>query len=510
MSSIASEISESAKTALRVMCVDVEAAGAGDAVGALVDATAASTWTASVGGGTRWHPRVNAPHATEPTKAQTFVIERAGIGRARGHPSRRRIGRPRRLVSRLLYMTNMRLSKLGFSLATIAFGLASPRAFAQSEPSAPVSPDASPSTAVRTTSDTDGGWDYRYKAARDRLVNGDFASASQQFRDLAASTHDGSRQRLAIAQAELAEEWQHRGLVLIRQSMLGEAQLSAKSVGERTSDEISVLYTSSVLYGIGTGAWVGSLANASSSAGIILPMLGFAGAAAGTVALLDVGHPLHYGVAQSIVSGMYIGLEEGSAIALYNAFDSNSSNHWSGNTVGGIIWGTATAGAVAGGVIGSLGGTTPGRASFVGSSALWTGLVGGLAAEAFVGPNSNGHAQMLTTLVGLNVGAIGGVLAAGPVSPSIARVRFLDLGGIAGGLVGGGLYLAAGSNSLSEQAFAGATAIGIGAGLGIAWAATSGMAPDRLDDHESKVAGIRFSPTLIPAKGMMIGLQGGM
>jgi hypothetical protein len=118
---------------------------------------------------------------------------------------------------------------------------------------------------------------------------------------------------------------------------------------------------------------------------------------------------------------------------------------------------------------------------------------------------------MLTTLVGLNVGAIGVVLAAGPVSPSIARVRFLDLGGIAGGLVGRGLYLAAGSNALNGQAFAWATAIGVGAGLGIAWAATSGVAPDRLDDHESKMAGVQFSPTLIPAKGgMMIGLQGGM
>jgi hypothetical protein len=153
---------------------------------------------------------------------------------------------------------------------------------------------------------------------------------------------------------------------------------------------------------------------------------------------------------------------------------------------------------VGGGLVGTLRGTTPGRASFVGSSALWAGLVAGLFAGAVSSEDDrqDDHA-LLASAIGLNVGAVAGAFAAGPVSPSIARVRFLDLGGIGGGLLFGGLYLAAADRKLEGQALLGATALGSALGLGVAWYATSGMPADRIErsDRVSRPAMASIAPT---------------
>lgn len=381
-------------------------------------------------------------------------------------------------------------------------------AFAQA-PDAPPSPV--PVTPPGVSPSGDASWRYRYDLARDRLVNGDFASAAQMFDELAAETRDPLERSLAGAQADLAREWQRRGLVLVKSSMLGESSVRAKSVNERTTDELAVLYTSSVLYGVGSGLWTAALTKADSAAGVFVPMLAFSGASAGLVAILDSGRPLRYGVPQSIVSGLYIGLEEGIVLTLWNTLERHSVDRWQAPTQASVIWGLSTAGAVAGGILGSAVGTTPGRASFVGSAALWSGTLAGLAAGAFQSDSSNGQGAFLAAGIGLNVGAIGGILAAGPVSPSIARVRYLDLGGIAGGLVAGGLYASAASKSFNGQAFAGSTALGVAAGLGVAWVATSGMHEDRLEEHvdKPKAPQASWTPSVAPTKdGVMFGVQG--
>jgi hypothetical protein len=125
---------------------------------------------------------------------------------------------------------------------------------------------------------------------------------------------------------------------------------------------------------------------------------------------------------------------------------------------------------------------------------------------------SRGPTGWLAADIGLNAGAIGGLLAAGPVSPSIARVRFLDIGGIAGGLLAGGLYAAAADkNAQTQPAFA-VTALGIAGGLGIAWYATQGMPADRLEEKEKAAASrtaLDLQPTLAPvAGGATLGVAG--
>jgi len=160
------------------------------------------------------------------------------------------------------------------------------------------------------------------------------------------------------------------------------------------------------------------------------------------------------------------------------------ADEWTPKEVASAIWGFTTAGAAAGAIVGSLGGATPGRASFVGSAAMWSGLVSGLMVGAITpDDDTQDDSALLAAAVGLNAGAIAGVLTAGQVSPSIARVRFLDLGGIAGGVAVGGLYLSAAGKESTPGGLMGLLSLGIAGGLTTAWFATSTMGADRLSEE---------------------------
>jgi hypothetical protein len=208
------------------------------------------------------------------------------------------------------------------------------------------------------------------------------------------------------------------------------------------------------------------------------------------VAIADSQKLFRYGVPQSMVSGMYIGLQEGLVLTLWNQARVYRADEWSGKAVASVILGASTVGAAAGAVVGSVGGTTPGRASFVGSAAMWSGLLSGLLAGAMTPEDpTQDESALLAAAVGLNVGAVAGVFAAGPVSPSIARVRFLDLGGIAGGLALGGLYLSAAGDESSAGGLMGISALGIAGGLTTAWFATSKMSADRAAEENRPAPG---------------------
>jgi hypothetical protein len=191
----------------------------------------------------------------------------------------------------------------------------------------------------------------------------------------------------------------------------------------------------------------------------------------------------------------------------------------------------ATGGAIAGGALGSNLETTPGRASYVTSCALWSGLVvGSLAAAAtpdtpysydptmpILSQRSDSRATNAFLAAGLGVGAgtVAGLLSAGSVAPSIARVRFLDLGAIGGVLVVGGLYLAGSDKSASTQGGFATVGLGAAAGLGVAWAATAGMERDVVEPRgrADPPALQALEPALIPtpgARGMMLGVRGGL
>jgi hypothetical protein len=201
----------------------------------------------------------------------------------------------------------------------------------------------------------------------------------------------------------LARNWASRELVVVRRSDLGESSASAKVAGEPTTDEMAVLYTNSVIYGLGTGAWVAVWTEPKTLAAGILPALALGGGAAGAAAIADSRKLFRYGVPQSIVAGMYIGLEEGLVLTLWNQARVYRADEWSAKAVASVVWGATTLGAAAGAIVGTVGGTTPGRASFVGSAAMWSGLVSGLLVGA-VTPNDDTQddSALLAAAVGLN------------------------------------------------------------------------------------------------------------
>lgn len=318
-----------------------------------------------------------------------------------------------------------------------------------------------------------------YAEARRLLVDGRFAEASGRFVELARSAPSSIDRELALELAALSATWDSRKVRLTEEADLEDSTV-ARATNRRTADEISVLYLNSAIYGIGSGAVIAVHTEPDAAAGVIMPALFLGGAGVGAVALLDSGRGLGYGVPQSIVSGMYLGLGQGIVWTIWNQARVNYYDEWEPTTIADLIWASATVGAVAGGALSTAFGATPGRASYVSSAALWSSVLFGLLGAA-AGRDDRylDDRALLASAIGLNAGAVTGVLTAGAVSPSIARVRFLDLGALAGGAIAGGLYLSASDRNVEPQGAMIITSFGIAGGLGTAWWLTRDMKQDR-------------------------------
>jgi hypothetical protein len=345
-------------------------------------------------------------------------------------------------------------------------------------------------------------WNSDFIRAKTSFIEGRFELATKQFENLLARAQNPVDRARVEELLQATQEWTRRGVTLIAQSELAGTDLLSRRTDRRTADEIGVLYLSSIVYGLGTGGWVDVLSEPHSAAGAILPPLLLAGASVGAVALIDSGKGLRYGSAQSISTGMTLGFYQGFAWTTYYQATSSHSDQMDAKNYVTLLWATTTAGALAGGVIGSVSSATPGRAAFVGSATLWPAVVFGFGAAGLSSDDRyrDDHA-LLATAFGATAGMVGGILTAGPVSPTTARVRFLDLGAIGGGLAVGGLTLAARAESTKDgsEIFL-ATDLGILAGLGLAWWLTSNM-PQDLGAEKPQPPKATVTPTLLPQRG---------
>jgi hypothetical protein len=424
---------------------------------------------------------------------------------------------------------NVRLRLFSVAIAGTAL-LAEGAAFAQDKdkPSLDRGPEAgeAPPPAKRDGGElltpTPNEWKLRYNEARARFATGDFAEAASRFAELEASAANRTDRVLAHEQRTLASEWAARGLTFVHQKDVAESNAPAKAVDHRTTDEIVILYTNGVFYGIGSGIMLAALTEPKTPAAGILPTLALTGASIGTIAALDSGRGFRYGVPQSIVSGMYIGLEEGIAWTVWHN-NRRGETDLDAKAQGAIIWSLTTAGAVSGGLMGHYIGTTPGRAGWVGSSALWTGLLAGFVTGAIVEKDDPPPGAFAATGVGLTIGTGIGIATAAGVSPTISRVRYIDLGGVSGGLLAAGIYYAVANEKTDGKALSAVTALGIAGGLGTGWAVTTSLPEDRPrpprdkeDDKdekdkekESKSAFSKVRPMLMPSQtGAMMGVGG--
>lgn len=347
--------------------------------------------------------------------------------------------------------------------------------------------------------ETERAWTARFDQARSKLVEGDYAHAEALFRALALEAPSPSQRDRATELAEIcrASALRLHGVTL--------------SPTIRTTDELWVLYANAFLYGIGSGGWFALQTRPQGVGGLFLPVVGFTALSIGGVALADALKPLPYGVPQAVVAGLQIGLGEGLWAVMWQRGVARSHDDdrevWRASTTSTVLWATATAGALAGGFLGAALHTTPGRASFVSSTSFWTGSLFALTFAALT-PDVRLRSEHAFAGgdIGYNAGLFSGMLLAPLVEPSIARVRWLDIGGLGGGLLTAGLYSVIAQDAATPRATFAAMALGSVAGLGVTWALTSHMPRDV---HGAAPAVPPVRPTVMPAAGgVTVGLVG--
>jgi hypothetical protein len=339
----------------------------------------------------------------------------------------------------------------------------------------------------------EASWREEYARAKALLVDGRAPEAARALDALAASAPTPvdaavARELAAVARASI------------------DRRAPAPGPHLRTPDELSILYTSAFVYGLGTGGWMVLLTRPSHLAGAALPFVGFTTAAVGGVAMIDAYKPFRRGVPHSIAAGLYLGLGEAVwVIGLEHAAATRRADgsRWSAEMVGTALWSGATLGGIVGGVVGAWREPTPGRVSFTSSAATWAGVTSGfLAAAVESRDRSRGETAMAVGGVGYNLGLVGGIVVAPLLAPSVARVRFADLGAVGGGLLGAGAYAVAAERTATVRGGLGFAALGMASGLGLTWWLTEGMPRDPSADAS-------VHATLVPTAGGLLGVLRG-
>jgi hypothetical protein len=377
----------------------------------------------------------------------------------------------------------------------------------------PAASDAAESTPApspsEATADARSRWTERFDQARQELLDGKFEGAQSAFLELAGEATTDSDRRLAVEMALLSASWSER-----KQRALLERGSPVVRAEARTRDEITLLYTTSFIYGAGSGAWFLLQVQPSTALTATLPFIAITAAPVIAVAVVDGHKPLPQGVPHAIAAGAYLGLGEGILVVSYqharaHRLDSGSaeSSRWKPEEVATVLWTGATAGALLGGTAAYGLGTTPGRVSFTASTSTWSGVLTGFISGAALSEGAHRTEQsLLTAMVGYNVGLVGGLLTAASVSPSVARTRLVDLSGLAGGFAAGGLYLGFAHGHSNERVFLATTSAGAAAGLVGGWILTRGMGRET---SSGSPAGVTITPTIQPvAGGMTLGVAG--
>jgi hypothetical protein len=357
----------------------------------------------------------------------------------------------------------------------------------------------------------ESSWHARYAAAREKIVAGEWRAAAIEFRALARVAPTDSERLLAHEMAELAARYAAR-----RAAPQPPAAALPPERPIRSTDELTLLYASSFLYGAGTGSWFLLQTEPDTALTATLPFAALTAAPVLAVATIDGYKKFRRGVPQALSSGLYLGLGQGIWVLGFQyarssrlrAEDPRSDARWQPESAATVLWGGATLGAALGGVLGSSLVTTPGRVSFVGSTTMWAGVLTGLGGAAILpGDEHRRERSFLAGGIGYNAGLLGGILSAAPVSPSVARVRLVDLLGIAGGVATAGIYLAAAAD-IEPRVAEGLAVLGAGAGLATGWYLTRNM-PKELPSDESPT--IVLNPAVSPVRGgATVGLAGAM
>jgi hypothetical protein len=364
---------------------------------------------------------------------------------------------------------------------------------------------ASPTLAAEPAPRVEAGpssWTSRYEAARARFLAGDYATAEAELRELAETAESDVDRRLAIELADIAA-------ALVARATPRPKPSPAPAPNVRSRDEISILYASAFLYGAGTGVWFLLQIQPDSALTATLPFAAITAAPIIGLATIDGRRPLRRGVPHGITAGLYLGVGEGIWLASYQHARAHridaaggGSSRWGGEAVATLLWGGATLGGITGGALAGGLTTTPGRISYTASTTIWLGLISGLGTAAIL-PESP-HRQEMAALAaggGYNVGLFGGMLMASRVSPSVTRVRLVDLSGAAGALAAAGSYLSLAHRDTDPRIGLGLAAGGAAVGLAVGTLLTAGMEPELPTASVPPPRSLTWQPLVAPAPG---------
>jgi hypothetical protein len=345
-------------------------------------------------------------------------------------------------------------------------------------------------------------WRKVYEQGKSAMATGSFPLASRMLNDVALRSPDPALRGQAKELADLASYWAYNRVTLAPAATVfpGAIKPQMPLPDERTIDELAILYANTLVWGAGFGAVVGAASGSNDSEAFFLPAIGMSALGAGALAIADLKFgPLPYGMPQSITSGLYMGLEAGIFLGIIleneNLLDDDDQ-------IPGLIWGTATAGGLIGGLVGATAPMTPGRASFTSSGAIWGGVLTTFVTLGFLDGEFT-SAPFITGLIGATAGGVSTGILGGSLAPSIARVRFIDVGAVGGGLLFGGLYASL-ADRTDDQALAFLSSAGIAVGLATSFYLTRNMdrdEPRRGNPPSNKPLAWRASPYMAPQPG---------
>jgi hypothetical protein len=408
------------------------------------------------------------------------------------------------------------LRRTAFGLAACALLTSAGSARADEANDAPAAPAHDPPAAPVVNP---AEWSSRYDAARKQLVDGHFRAAETEFLDLAVNAPSDVDRRLAVELARLAASQAARQELQMATTPGAPGTLEEPTVRRRRSrDEITLLYATSFLYGAGTGAWFLLQTQPDTAFTATLPFIGITAAPIAALAIIDGNAPLPHGMPHAIADGIYVGFGESLLLVTYQHArahrvdaGSSQSTRWAPSEAASVLWGGATLGGIVGGTLAAGLPTTPGRATYTASFAVWSGVLTGFTAGAVLREtDTRTEHSFLAADVGYNAGLLAGVMSAAAVSPSVTRMRLVDLAGVGGGLAAGGTYLALSGRATDPRLSLGITALGAATGLVSAWVLTNGMARD-LPGEAPPARAVTFEPTIAPvAGGVAIGVNGTM
>ncbi|MEO8904665.1 MAG: hypothetical protein ABI488_19825 [Polyangiaceae bacterium] len=249
----------------------------------------------------------------------------------------------------------------------------------------------------------------------------------------------------------------------------------------RSGTEITVLYSTAAVYGVGLGVWVGSEAHIKDP-GLFLIAPAILGLA-GPVGVYFLDQPsMPRGMPGAIASGLVIGAGEGIGIANYQFVSSSSEKAWgfrglSRSTVLG-----ATLGGAGGVALGYLQDPSPKSSLLTTSGVLWGAAIGTMfgygASATGEGYSRANDSAALGGLIGFNLGLAATAGLSTVYIPTYRALTYMWAGAGIGAAVSLPVYLAyAGKNSPPAKhglVLSGVTTL-LGIGVG---ALLAGSAPD--------------------------------